>query len=51
MRIYIRIYIYIRYTIYLDYYHLQDANVKKEIVDRKIQPNRNVYATRKLVDK
>jgi hypothetical protein len=35
----------------LDYYHLLDANIKKEIVDWKIQPNRNVYAARKLVDK
>jgi hypothetical protein len=30
---------------------LLDANIKKEIVDRKIQPNRNVYAARRLVDK
>ncbi len=34
-----------------DYYHLLDANIWKEIVDRKIQPNGYVYAGRKLVDK
>lgn len=31
-----------------DYYHLLDANVWKEIPDRKIQDNGYVYAGRKL---
>ena len=32
-----------------DYYHLLDANIWKEIADRKIQLNGYVYARRKLV--
>jgi hypothetical protein len=34
-----------------DCYHLLDANIWKEIADRKIQSNGYVYAGRKLVDK
>ncbi len=34
-----------------DCYHLLDANIWKEIADRKIQPNVYAHAGRKIVDK
>jgi len=43
--------LYLKYTVNSDCYHLVDANIWKEIADRKIQPNVHAHSGRKIVDK